>query len=228
MLIDDGHYNKLADNYDKSYEMYHRATVNFIKQNIPLSETDQIVDIGAGTGEVAHRLVDQFGLKLPPICVEPNENMLQVASQKGGIIPVLATAEEFLAQEHNLSAKIIMLASMLHYIKDVPATLKKLAAYIKPMDDACVIIRYPYPQEIWLTDICDSLGLHCKMVEFKEHVEMEKEVWYEALRQRYVSTLIQFSDVEIEEGICELEDKLKSTKVLNFDFHVKGWIIKHL
>ena len=38
---------------------------------------------------------------------------------------------------------------------------------------------------------------------------MEKEVWYEALRQRYVSTLIQFSDVEIEEGICELEDKLQ-------------------
>ena len=131
---------------------------------------------------------------------------------------------------------------MLHYLKDVPATLKKIAEYIKPVDGTCLVLRYPHPREIWfkkaldqypvqlgneLSDICDSLSLHCKMVEFKEHVEIEKKVWYEALRQRYTSTLNHFSDVEIEVGICELEEKLGSSKTLGFDFCVKAWIIKH-
>ena len=43
-----------------------------------------------------------------------------------------------------------------------------------------------------------------KFVSVSEQVEMANERWYEAIRNRYVTTLLKFSDAELEEGIAGL------------------------
>ena len=241
--LDDKHYSRLADNFDKFYSVYHTATVNVIKHYVPLSKDDQIVDIGAGTGELALRIAKEFAIQLPPICVDPNKKMLEVAANKGGLVPVLSTAEEFLAKSQALPMKLVILTGVVHYINDLPDTLEKIGECIKPVDGTCIITLYPCSEEVWfkkvmdtcpakagheIAGICDSLGLHCKEFQWKELAEVTKEVWYESLRERHISFLKRFNDNEIEEGICELEKKHENTDILQFNVCVKVWLIKNI
>jgi len=92
--------------------------LNVVKHYAPLSKNDQIVDIGAGTGELALRIAKEFAIQLPPVCVDPNEKMLEVATSKGGIIPVLSTAEDYFSQKQELPMKLVILTGVVHYIKD--------------------------------------------------------------------------------------------------------------
>ena len=59
------------------------------------ADNDLVVDIGGGTGSIAHNVWKRAGLKHPVICVEPCKGMVEVARKKEGITAVHATAEEF-------------------------------------------------------------------------------------------------------------------------------------
>ena len=239
---DADHYGTLANDYDRLLRFQHIPTINLINHHIPVAKTDQIVDIGGGTGEVLYLLRKKLGIQAPGVCVEPSENMLRIAAKKEGIVPVLSTAEEFLAKKPDCSMKFVLLNGVVHYFKDLSKVIGNLAKYMIPEKGTCLITQYPLPKDFWVEAgikkysgrieteyvqaISEPHGLQCVPVEWKEAVEIEKELWYEGLRQRYASTLDSFSDEEIAEGICELELKFASTKILKFEVAVRGWILK--
>ena len=238
---DAAHYDTLANNYDYTYRFQHTANVNLIKHYIPLTKDDQIVDIGGGTGEVLYRLRKELGIERPGVCVEPNERMLQIAAKKEGIIPILSTAEDFLAKKPDYSMKAVFLNGCAHHIKDLSKTIGNLAEFMLPVNGTCIITQYPFPREVWfeaavkkfsglesehIQAIADRHGLQCTPFEWKEPVQMDKEAWYECLRLRYVSTLSYFSDEEIEKGIHEIALKFINEEMLKFDIFVQGWILK--
>lgn len=46
----------MADNYDQLYGYWYEPVAEVIASHLDLVPTDKLVDIGAGTGGVAHRL----------------------------------------------------------------------------------------------------------------------------------------------------------------------------
>ena len=236
------HYNELASKYDKFNKIYHSTTVCLIKQCVALKKSDRIVDIGGGTGEVVHQLRKELGIEAPGICVDPNEKMLAIAAKKDGIIPVLSTAEDFVAEKLQHPLNLALLIGVVHYLKDIPKVIGKLAEYIKPANGTIVIISYTFSPEVWFKEafnkisvvsgrdfpsICEMYGLECTKHHAKKAVEMDKEEWYEALRGRYISTLSSFTDDEIACGIQELELRYSDVHQLQYDLMADAWIIKN-
>ena len=233
------HYHKLASNYDRVTKFFHIPAVNLIKHYIPLSKTDQIIDLGGGTGEMIRLLRQDFGIDMPGVCVEPNLKMLQIAMKKDGIIPIHSTAEEFLAQMPKFPMKFVLICGAAHHFNDLAGVFANLAKYM-PDDGICLLTYFPPPASIWfkaglmkykpfdidqLYRILKSINLHCKSFQWKENVEMDKLFWYETLRSRFWSTLDEFSDVEIQEGICELEEKYGAITTLKYELEIDGCII---
>ena len=106
------HYHSIASNYDQLYAFQHITTVNFIKYCIPLSKSNQIIDIGGGTGEIIRLLRQDLGIEKPGVCIEPNMSMLQIAWKNDGVIPIQSTAEEFLAQMPKFPMKFVFISSV--------------------------------------------------------------------------------------------------------------------
>ena len=217
----------------------HITTVNFIKHCIPPSKTDQIIDIGGGTGEIIRLLRQDLGIEKPGVCIEPNMSMLQIALKKDGVIPIQSTAEEFLAQMPKFPMKFVFINGVAHHFKDLAGVIANLARYM-PYDGICLLNRYPLPTSFWfeaalkkyktldeekLFRILKSNNLHYKLLHWKETVEIEKELWYETLRGRYSSTLMHFSDKQIEEGIRELELKFGGDTTLKYEVQIRGFKI---
>ena len=233
------HYHGIASNYDQLNAFQHITTVNFIKHCIPLSKTDQIIDIGGGTGEIIRLLRQDFGIEKPRVCIEPNMSMLQIALKKDSVIPIQSTAEEFLAQMPKFPMKFVLISSVAHHFKDLAGVIANLARYM-PYDGICLLNCYPPPASIWfeavlkkfkcldqekIFRILKSNNLHHKLLYWKEMVEIEKQLWYETLHSRYSSMLKHFSDEQIEEGIRELELKFGGNTTLKFEVQTLGFKI---
>lgn len=217
----------------------HLPTVNLIKHYIPLTEDDQIIDIGGGTGEIIRLLRRDLGIKKPGVCIEPNHDMIGIAMKKDGVIPIESTAGDFLAVTPKYPMKIVLISSAVHHIRDLAGTFANLARYM-PDDGICLVTQYPPPAKVWFEAglkkfkgienesfyrILESNHLQYKSFQWKEPVEMDKQFWYETLRSRYSSTLTYFTDEEIEEGIDELEMKFGADQTLKFDIVIEGCII---
>lgn len=50
-------------------------------------------------------------------------------------------------------------------------------------------------------------------------------MWYEAIRKRCSSVVLQYTDEELEEGIKELEEEFGDRDVLKFDIAMQGVIM---
>ena len=55
------YYDKLADRYDKLYQAYLRHTHEKLLNELELSSTDEVLDCSAGTGLLAHEILEVFG-----------------------------------------------------------------------------------------------------------------------------------------------------------------------
>ena len=223
------HYSTLAPDYDEIMSCTHLPIVNIIKHNIPLKKTDQIVDIGGGTGNVIQLLKREFDVEKPVACVEPNLKMLQVAMKMDGIIPIHSTAEKFFAKP-NYPLDIVMMNYTCHHFHDPAGVFSNLAKYMSD-EGTCMITQLHPPTTVcfsallekWITvdneelyKILDSNNLKYKFFMWKEPVEKSKQWWYKRLRGRWVSPLSLLTDEEIEEGIRELEGKFGAEEILNF------------
>ena len=70
-----------------------------------------------------------------------------------------------------------------------------------------------------------SKGLECRLASKTQSVEVEKEMWYDSIRNRYRSSLMHFSDAELEDGIQELEKEFQGLVSLDLDYNVVAIII---
>ena len=71
----------------------------------------------------------------------------------------------------------------------------------------------------------ESKGLKWRMVSGAEPGEVEKELWYCAIRNRLSSVLLKFTDEELEQGIQELKEEFKDKDVLKFDISINGALV---
>ena len=235
------HYKILASQYDKFYEAKSQAKADFIKKHVAIARDDQVIDIGGGTAQISLMLKEDLELTKPVVCVDPSAEMLEVA-RKNGAITVQATAEGFLASEPLYPLKVVIFVCCVHHFEDPNTVFTNLAKHM-PSDGVCFLLEYPPETTLpWfkaaekafssignrLTEIqalAECKGFKCRVVTGMEPVEMEKSLWYEAIRKRSSSALRSFTDEELEEGIRELEEKFAGSNVLKYDIAHQGIIM---
>ena len=233
------HYKRLASQYDEFYEAQSRAKANFTQRFIPLSKDDQLVDVGGGTAQFSLMIHSDLGMTNPVVCVDPCEEMLEVA-RKNGAITVHSTAEDFLSSSKpEFPLKVVLMMGCIHHFQDITFVFSKLVEHM-PEDGICFVSEYPAKTSLplfkaaksafagsiqgmqTLAELAESKGLKCKMVSGVELVQTDKELWYHSIRNRLSSSLRKFSDTELEE---ELEREFKGKDMLIFDLAMEGLII---
>ena len=234
------HYRKLASQYDKYYEALAHAKATLIQRLIPLTKDDQIVDIGGGTAQISLMIHSELKMIHPVVCIDPCQEMLDLASEKG-VIAIQATAEEFLASKPDCHLKVVLMIGCIHHFKSLDFVFSKLSEYM-PDDGVCVALEvtgnslpmFKDAQQVTggisaqldpFYKALEANGLKCKVMSDTLFEHVNKELWFEAIRNRFSSGLLKFTDEELERGIQELENEFRDEDVLNFKIGMNGFVI---
>ena len=236
------HYKLVASQYDRFTTAQARTRANFIQECLALSPDDQIVDVGGGTALVSLMVHSDVGMTKPVVCVDPSPEMLSIARENGAIT-VQATAEEFFLSEPDYPLRVIFMNGCVHHFDDADLVFSNLAKLL-PDDGECFVSLGNFPANItlpWfkaegceypatekvkmLSKLIESKGLQCRLAFNTQSVEVEKERWYDCIRNRYRSTLMPFSDQELEDGIRELEREFEDLHTLKLDFDAVAIIV---
>ena len=174
------------------------------------------------------------GLKCPPLVVDPNLPLLEIAKGKG-LDTLLATADEFFSSASACQYNKFLFCHSAHHFPDRRRTFGKAFKAI-PVGSVCLLIVDDYAnltmplfskalekQSVKLkgsnlsVDLC-QIGFSTEQLNGKSLYSYTKDEWYEKLRGRYRSILELFTDEEIEAGITELEQTtLKNVDIVQYE-----------
>ncbi len=184
---------------------------------------------------------EQLKLSKPVVCIDPSKEMLDMA-ERNGAITIHATAEKFLERKPQYPLKKVLIISCVHHFANRDSVFANLAKHM-PDNGMCLIVngscegvpffkaRKEYccaPLHVEWAELCQELeskGLNCRVVSGTELVQCEKALWLECIRNRFVSSLRNFSDSKLEEGIKELEEELKDQDMVSFNKTFKGILV---
>lgn len=199
-----------------------------------------IADIGSGTGLFAERIFEARQLKNPICCVDPSPEMQEIAKLRKGVYAVMKTVEGFLdgLKADQFFHKMLCVGSF-HHFSQPAEVLKGLRSHLLPGGELLVVGVDASTQLPLFTkaeeknrNIIDSYSEECispllgeadfKVEVLKEKATwiLKKSMWYEMLRGRFLSSLSQLSDEEIEEGIIEMEKGNFKNLKLHDDFEI--------
>lgn len=233
----DEHYERIASQYDRFYEVLSQATAAFIIEHMPLTDDDQILDIGGGTGQVAMMINEELKLKKPIVCVDPSKEMLQVAQSRGNIETVHSSAEDFLSlQYEKYPLKKIIINGCIHHL-DSDTVFSALAKNMSE-DGMCIVTVYSIEPGFTIYKAFDqnkmnklittikSHGLNAKEVrKAQEPRRMEKKDFFDAIRARATTYLEKLSDEELEKLATTLEKEFSDKEAVELQVSVVGAII---
>ena len=214
--------------YDTHYEGLHKAVLPVILDKMTfVPDTDVLVDLGSGTGTLAWNIMKHAKLKHSVICVEPHPTMASIASKLDGITVVQTTAQEFSSKTDRVGQfNKVLMAFCSHHFADCRKSLFTKLSESLPQGGLILIIdrqretalplfkaaqeKHRKAHENDLSSeqysvLVEPLGFQVDSCELTLEYTMTKELWYETLREKYISYLHWFTDEQIEDGIKELE-----------------------
>lgn len=225
------HYMSIADNYDTFFhheEDYAEAMLKDINESLALKGSDIIADLGGGTGTWSEKIAKNFNPSLT-ICVDPIEAMIKYARDKKGILPLCMPVEKFVKNPDHPITKFLAKGSI-HHFENHRALYQDIYKCL-PIGGKFLIITsadncrsYPFFKKVdeWLaqqSSTLESLFKETHETSFKVSTSektyqavITKQKWFTMLRGRFISSLSQFSDEEIEEGIKELNHTLQDSE----------------
>ena len=150
--------------------------------------------------------------------------MLQLAKSKDGLNPCLTTADAFLTTANDSVPKCnkVLINESAHLFPDPQSTFLKAHKYL-PVDGSLVVIvratqstfpmwralqeKFAPVSEDEFQVYLEKAGFNVRMSTEVGIIKMTKLDWYDRLRKRVFSTLYEFSDEQIEEGLAELDQE---------------------
>lgn len=146
--------------------------------------------------------------------------MLLVAEDREGVTPYLATADAFLTSDVKPKYNKVLMNECAHLFPDPLETFRKTAKYL-PQDGLLVLIvrahtstfpmwksmqkKFAVFGEDVFKEFLEKAGFKVTITSEVYTIKMTKGDWYNKLRRRVFSTLYDFSDEEIEEGLKEVD-----------------------
>ncbi|KAJ7356331.1 hypothetical protein OS493_025440 [Desmophyllum pertusum] len=230
------HYRSLAKSYDFITKERSEAKFASLLKYLDIQPDHIVVDIGSGTGCLAEKVFEKFQLKNPIWCVEPCAEMQEVAKKRRGVLPIQKTAGEFFKDSVDSDQRFdrVMCIAAAHHFGDPVKIYKSIKSCLSPGGVLVMELLKPEANNTYPFFTKAEKGLDTILVGAKENIctclrlanfdvevleermdfGVTKSKWYDMLRGRFYSSLRELNDVEIEEGIDELErGKLKDLKL---------------
>jgi len=222
--VTDEHYQRIAETYERNWADRPEYVVwmaDRIMSWLRPSPGDRIADIGSGTGLFLSKLLDAASPQTPILCVDPSQHMLDLLPDDARLSPVRATAEQIAAGEVPIrydQVDAFVFKEAIHHVKDIPGTLRGLAARLAPGGRILIVtlpprLEYPLfpealdrfaanqPDPAGIAEAMRAAGLRTEH-RFEEYaVTIDREQWIGLVRNQWMSVLSTFSPEEIDEGV---------------------------
>ena len=223
-----------------SSEDYIRSFNNFLSKQIKLNKDSQILDIGCGRGKILANLSNKLRLLNKPIGIDI-ENHKDKSTK---IIFKKIDAFTFISKT-KLSFDLILIKQTIHLLEKRQAI--KLLSICKnklnPNGKIIILSLDPKKNEIPVFSLMKKkleLSLNkdeklfnlilknkTKLVvkKFIYEVKIQKKKYLQMIRDRYISTLLNFTNKQIKEGINEIKKDYRNK--LRFKDRLICFIIKN-
>lgn len=218
------HYDRLASTYDENWA-YSAAFLSWMTdcllEQLQLGRDDRLLDLGAGTGLYARRLVEYAR---SVTCVEPSASMLEQIPDDPHLACICASAGQVAAGRVQLPEQryeAILLKEVLHHVVDRAGVIRGLAALLAPRGRLVVAmlptsIDYPLfeaaherfrslqPDPEDITRMMREAGLEAELTYREFPLSFPTERYLAMVRNRYMSLLSLFTDDELAAGVEEI------------------------
>ncbi|KAJ7356330.1 hypothetical protein OS493_025439 [Desmophyllum pertusum] len=242
------HYRYLAKNYDYFHKERHEAKFVSLLKYLDIQPDHIVVDIGSGTGCLAEKVFEKFQLKNPIWCVEPSAEMQEVAKRRKGVLPIQKTAGEFFKDfvDNDQRFDRAMCIGAAHHFGDPVKIYRSIESCLSPSGVLLVELVKDATNTPLFTkaekgidalvvgleeNTCAWLRLanfDVEVLEERMDYSVTKSKWYDMLRGRFYSSLRELNDVEIEEGIDELERERKAQRFESPRSHPHFLHVEHI
>jgi SAM-dependent methyltransferase len=235
------HYARLAATYDENWAhspAYLEWMTRCIRQQLDLTGTDLVADIGCGTGLYSRRLAEHAQVV---VCAEPSAQMLAEVPRDDRLIPVAASAEDLATGRVKLPHNgydAVLLKEVLHHVADRAGVVAGLTRLLRPGGRMLVVmlpteISYPLfaaalraftdqqPDPANIARDMRDAGLRAEVALLGFPLRFKTERYLQMVRSRYMSLLSMFDDEELEAGVAEIrrahpEDEVEFTDTFAF------------
>lgn len=218
------HYARLAARYDQNWAHspeFIAWMTRSIQQRLRITGTDQVIDVGCGTGLYARELaLDAASVT----CADPSAPMLAQLPHDGRLTAVHASAEDLASGRVRLPAErfdAMLAKEVLHHVGDQDQVISGLARLLKPGGRMLVVmlpttISYPLfaaalelftrqqPDPADIAEQMGAAGLEADLAYEGFPLAFPADRYLQMVRDRYMSLLSHFSDAELEAGADEI------------------------
>lgn len=237
------HFDTIADIYNKVWyfsEHYQNSMLSNIIELLQLDNTDVLADLGGGTGAYTRLLLEKAKLK-KAYCIEPSRNMFLEAQKIPIIESICADATEFM--QLDLSFTKVLLKEVVHHIPARPVLWHYLreklprkgrilivtrpqAIELPLFEQAKQVFRQKQPHHDSLLQELESCGFASHYRVFPHRFTLAKTVWFDMIRNRFMSDLAGFTEEEIEVGLAKIDAIHPSTQIEIPDNIIYVWAYK--
>lgn len=128
------YYDRLSSRYDNAYSAYLRHTHDYFTQRLDLSPKDEILDVSAGTGMLAERLLRQHKSFERLVLNDPSEEMLRHAKNRLKLFPATEYTHYYASELPfaSNSFSVIVCLNAFHYYSRQQHVLQDFKRLLKP------------------------------------------------------------------------------------------------
>ena len=209
---------------------YIKSFNNFLLKQKKLNKESKILDIGCGRGKIIGFLSTKLRLKNKPIGLDIENHK----DKDKRIIFKKISAIKYL-ENNKKKFDLILIKQTIHFfnLRD----MKKILVYSRSSLEAGGIIlilsldtknneiptfslmkqklNQSFKRDVIIWKNILQLNIKKNITKFNFKVNVKKEVYLKMIKQRYISTLLKFSSVQILKGVNEINLKYKKNIIFN-------------
>jgi SAM-dependent methyltransferase len=218
------HFDTIADIYNKFWyfsEQYQNSMLDNIIELLQLGNGDVLADLGGGTGAYTRLLLETANLS-KAYCIEPSRNMFLEAQKIPVIESMCVDASGFMGLDlpftkvllkevvHHIPSREVLW----HYLREKLPAEGRILIVTRPQDNALPLFekamqafRQKQPKHETLLRELESSGFETFYRLLPYQFTLDKAVWFDMVRNRFMSDLAGFSEEEIEGGLIEIDER---------------------
>jgi ubiquinone/menaquinone biosynthesis C-methylase UbiE len=122
---------RLAETYDRISDLQFEGGKRLVER-LGLAEGARVLDVGCGTGRLAHWIAERVGTKGAVTGIDPLEERIHIARSRGGAVRfALGQAEDLRAFE-DASFDAVCMSSVFHWVADKAKALAEIRRVLRP------------------------------------------------------------------------------------------------